>query len=510
MNISEQAVIGVVGSGAMGAGIAQVAASHGHPVRLYDIAPQATRQGIARIESALAKRVTKGRMAESERQAIVARIQAVDELSQLSECRVVIEAALEQLDVKQQLLAELATLCGPQTLLTTNTSSISITAIASAVPEPERVAGFHFFNPAPVMKLVEVVSGLETSEQTASALCELAQRWGKTAVRCQATPGFIVNRVARPFYAEAWRALEQQVAPPEVLDAALRESGGFPMGPLELTDLIGQDVNFAVTCSVFNGFWQDRRFLPSLCQQELVLGRRLGQKSGQGVYGWPRNPGALPFVAPEPAAASARHIRRSREGWFAGLEALVAPIVISDNVTNKPVIELDDDVVLMPSRGDSAGAEAQRLGRAVVLLDLAVDYQRSPLLVAAAAPQNTPNQTAKALHLLQQWDKQVLLINDYPGMLVWRTVAMLVNEGLDALQKGVASEQDIDTAMRLGVNYPMGPLAWGAALGWRRVLEILERLQRHYGEERYRPCSLLRERSLMEQPYAQRSLATGP
>lgn len=503
MSISQQEIVGVVGSGAMGAGIAQVAASHGHPVRLYDISPAATRQGIARIDAVLAKRVAKGRMADEERLAILARIQAVDALSQLAPCRVVVEAALEQLEVKQQLLAELAAVCGPQTLLTTNTSSISITAIASAVPEPGRVAGFHFFNPAPVMKLVEVVSGLETCEQTATALCELAQRWGKTAVRCRATPGFIVNRVARPFYAEAWRALEQQVAPPEVLDAALRDGGGFPMGPLELTDLIGQDVNFAVTCSVFNAFWQDRRFLPSLRQQELVLGRRLGHKSGQGVYRWPRSQSALPFVAPQPASAAAHDVRRSRHGaWPAGLEALVAPLAESDTVTNEAVIELDDEVVLMVSRGDSAGEEARRLGRAVVLLDLAADYQRAPLLVVAAAPQNTPAQTAKALHLLQQWDKPLLMIDDYPGMLVWRTVAMLINEALDALQQGVASQQDIDTAMRLGVNYPIGPLAWGAALGWRRVLEILERLQRHYGEERYRPCSLLRQRSLMEQPYA--------
>lgn len=166
-------------------------------------------------------------------------------------------------------------------MLTSNTSSISVTAIAADVHHPERVAGLHFFNPAPVMKLVEVVSGLATSPEVADALCELALNWGKQPVRCQSTPGFIVNRVARPFYSEAWRALEEQVAAPEVIDAALRDGGGFPMGPLELTDMIGQDVNFAVTCSVFNAFWQERRFLPSLVQQELVLAGRLGKKAGR-------------------------------------------------------------------------------------------------------------------------------------------------------------------------------------------------------------------------------------
>ncbi|PLK83373.1 3-hydroxyacyl-CoA dehydrogenase, partial [Klebsiella pneumoniae] len=161
----------------------------------------------------------------------------------------------ERLEVKTALFAQLAAICAPSTLLTSNTSSISITAIAAGVKNPERVAGLHFFNPAPVMKLVEVVSGLATSTEVVEQLCQCVSGWGKQPVRCRSTPGFIVNRVARPFYAEAWRALEEQVAAPEVIDAALRDGGGFPMGPLALTDLIGQDVNFAVTCSVFNAFW---------------------------------------------------------------------------------------------------------------------------------------------------------------------------------------------------------------------------------------------------------------
>ncbi|WP_103745495.1 3-hydroxyacyl-CoA dehydrogenase PaaH, partial [Escherichia coli] len=384
------------------------------------------------------------------------------------------EGASERRKIKKPLFPKRGKFCPPQTLLTTNTSSISITAIAAEVKNPERVAGLHFFNPAPVMKLVEVVSGLATAAEVVEQLCELTLSWGKQPVRCHSTPGFIVNRVARPYYSEAWRALEEQVAAPEVIDAALRDGAGFPMGPLELTDLIGQDVNFAVTCSVFNAFWQERRFLPSLVQQELVIGGRLGKKSGLGVYDW----------------------RAEREA-VVGLEAVsdsFSPMKVekkSDGVTEI------DDVLLIETQGETAQALAIRLARPVVV----VDKMAGKVVTIAAAAVNPDSATRKAIYYLQQQGKTVLQIADYPGMLIWRTVAMIINEALDALQKGVASEQDIDTAMRLGVNYPYGPLAWGAQLGWQRILRLLENLQHHYGEERYRPCSLLRQRALLESGY---------
>lgn len=262
----------------MGAGIAEVAASHGHQVLLYDISAEALTRAIDGIHARLNSRVTRGKLTAETCERTLKRLIPVTDIHALAAAELVIEAASERLEVKKALFAQLAEVCPPQTLLTTNTSSISITAIAAEVKNPERVAGLHFFNPAPVMKLVEVVSGLATAAEVVEQLCELTLSWGKQPVRCHSTPGFIVNRVARPYYSEAWRALEEQVASPEVIDAALRDGAGFPMGPLELTDLIGQDVNFAVTCSVFNAFWQERRFLPSLVQQELVIGGRLGKK----------------------------------------------------------------------------------------------------------------------------------------------------------------------------------------------------------------------------------------
>ncbi len=464
-----QFTVAVIGGGTMGAGIVEVAASAGHPVRLYDISAEAITRAIDGIRQRLESRVNRGKLSAEQAQALLTRITPATELNQLADAQLVIEAASERLEIKQALFSQLAEICSPSTLLTSNTSSISITAIAAGIKHPERVAGLHFFNPAPVMKLVEVVSGLATSAEVVEQLCACVSRWGKQAVRCRSTPGFIVNRVARPYYAEAWRALEEQVASAEVIDAALRDGGGFPMGPLALTDLIGQDVNFAVTCSVFNAFWQDRRFLPSLLQQELAIAGRLGKKSGHGVYRWPAE--TQPELAEPTLTADS-----------------AAQITVSDNVTKL------DGVLLLETCGETALAISVRHGCPVVVYD----HSAGDTVVLAASATNSPAETDKAIYYFQQQGKKVLRIADYPGLLVWRTVAMLANEALDAVQKGVASAEDIDTAMRLGVNYPRGPLAWGESLGWGRVLRLLENLQQHYGEERYRPSALLRHKALLE------------
>lgn len=466
--------VAVIGSGIMGAGIAEVAASHGHPVLVYDINADAISRAIDGIRTCLESRVARGKLSAQACEQTLQRLVPVTDIQALARADLVIEAASEQMAVKKALFAQLAEICPAKTLLTSNTSSISITAIAADLSHPERVAGLHFFNPAPVMKLVEVVSGLATSEEVVEQLSALAVKWGKQPVRCQSTPGFIVNRVARPYYAEAWRALEEQVAAPETIDAALREGAGFPMGPLELTDMIGQDVNFAVTCSVFNAFWQERRFLPSLVQQELVLAGRFGKKSGQGVYNWRSDRPAASWLETVSNADSAMSVQRRSDG----------------------VTEIDG-LLLIETQGETAQALANRYGQPVVVCD----RQEGDVAVIAVAASNPASANRKAVWHLQQQGKRVLQVADYPGLLIWRTVAMIVNEALDALQKGVASEQDIDTAMRLGVNYPRGPLAWGEQLGWQRLLRLLENLQRHYGEERYRPSSLLRQRALLESSY---------
>lgn len=312
-------LIAVIGAGAMGAGIAQVAAQAGHPVRLYDNRKGAAVDGIDGVRRQLERRVAKGRMDREEVDEVVARITAVESLAELADSRLVIEAIVENLEIKRQVFAELESLCGPDTLLTSNTSSLSITSIAANLVRPERVAGMHFFNPAPVMKLVEVISGLATDTKAAEILYATAEKWGKVSVHASSTPGFIVNRVARPFYAEALRLLQEGAAEPATMDALLRQAGGFRMGPFELMDLIGHDVNYAVTRSVFDAYFGDTRFEPSLVQQALVEAGRLGRKSGRGFYDYRENAvksgpdfalpveGELPQLVVEEGSALRRH-----------------------------------------------------------------------------------------------------------------------------------------------------------------------------------------------------------
>ncbi|HSQ10568.1 MAG TPA: 3-hydroxyacyl-CoA dehydrogenase NAD-binding domain-containing protein, partial [Burkholderiaceae bacterium] len=281
--LTRDTVIGVIGAGAMGAGIAQVAAQAGHRVLLADAQPGAVDRAAAAMVQGLQSLADRGKLSAEEARAVPARIQP-SELMEFAACGLVIEAIVEDLDVKHALLTQLEAIVGHDCILATNTSSLSITAIAAGLAHPQRVVGMHFFNPATRMKLVEVISGVETTPEVAETVFATAEAWGKKAAYAKSTPGFIVNRIARPFYGEAWRAYTEGAAEPATIDAIVRDCGGFPMGPFELMDLIGHDVNFAVTKSVFDATFGERRYAPSLAQQELVRAGRLGRKSGRGVY----------------------------------------------------------------------------------------------------------------------------------------------------------------------------------------------------------------------------------
>ncbi|WP_404367065.1 3-hydroxyacyl-CoA dehydrogenase PaaH [Marinobacter sp.] len=495
--------IAVIGAGAMGAGIAQVAAQAGHRVYLHDQRDAAADSGRDSVAKQLQRRVDKAKMTQQEADDIVGRIRPVSELSEVADAGLVIEAIVEDLSIKRTLLAELERLCGQQTILASNTSSISITALAAELEHPERVVGMHFFNPAPLMALVEVVKGLATSSRVAEIIHATAANWGKTPVFATSTPGFIVNRVARPFYAEALRLLQEKATDAPTLDALLREAGGFRMGPFELTDLIGHDVNYAVTCSVFNSYYQDPRFLPSLIQKELVEAGRLGRKSGQGFYDYSGGVDK-PLPRTEPACKSG-----STPVIVEGKLGPAEPLLDRIRETDVEIIERDGpgqlrfgEAVLALTDGRMATERAAADGVFnLAVFDLAFDYSKVTRLAIAMADQATDRATSDACALIQRAGIAVSLLEDRPGLVVMRTVAMLANEAADAALQGVATPSDIDLAMKAGLNYPEGPLRWSDRLGAGRVFQVLRNLQDSYGEDRYRPSLLLRKNHFAERKF---------
>ncbi|MGN7469566.1 3-hydroxyacyl-CoA dehydrogenase NAD-binding domain-containing protein [Brevibacillus sp. SAFN-007a] len=276
--------VGVIGAGTMGAGIALVCIRKGHQVVLLDANQTVLDKALAYLQSILAKDVEKGKISEQERADTLERAKLVSEMEQLAPCDIVIEAVPERLDLKKSIFSELSRICRADALLLTNTSSISITQIAGGLPHPERILGFHFFNPAPVMPLVEVIRGKKSSEENVQAAYRFATELGKVPVLVTDTPGFIVNRVARPYYNEALRILGDQVAEVEQVDRIMKRAGGFKMGPFELQDMIGIDINFATTESVYTDFFHEGRFKPSRIQQRMVQAGSLGRKTGEGFY----------------------------------------------------------------------------------------------------------------------------------------------------------------------------------------------------------------------------------
>ena len=377
----------------MGAGIAQVAAQAGFPVVLYDVEPRFVERGQQAIASSLERAVARGRLPAEERDALLQRLQPTTQFERLGECQFVIEAVPEDLGLKADVFQRLDKACAPEALLVSNTSSLSVTEVGRASGRAHNVVGMHFFNPPPAMKLVEVVRSELAAPEAVEATVEIATRMGKTPVVCLDTPGFIVNRVARPYYLESLRMFGSGLAAIDEIDSALKQAG-FPMGPFELMDLIGLDVNFAVTSSVFEQRFGEERFRPHLVQQRLVRAGRLGRKTRVGFYDYSAEP---------------------------------------------PTATLD---------GGHAGPEAPG-----------------------------------------PWDR-------WPsGWIVARVLSALVNEAYFALGEGVANADGIDTAMRLGTNYPKGPIAWGDEIGASLVVETLLALEEWYRDGRFAPAPRLRARA---------------
>lgn len=489
----------VVGAGIMGVGIAQVAAQAGHEVLLHDARDGAAATAKTKLAATFDGLVTKGRLAAESAQATLQRIRPIGALAEAADVRLVVEAIVEQLEAKRGLFRELEGLVSAEAVLATNTSSISVTAIANGLKAPGRLVGMHFFNPVPLMKLVEVVSGLQTDADVAGAIFELSTAWGKTPVHAKSTPGFIVNRIARPYYAETLALLQEQAATPAVLDACLK-AAGFRMGPCELMDLIGHDTNFAVTNSVYEANFHDKRYVPSLVQREMVDGGLLGRKSGRGFYRYPDDSPALPvpvFGAPD----SAREVTVHGNGPIAEALARAATQALAtqgwgparDATSEWTGLSVDGMRLVLTD-----GRTAHEIALRSRIADTAVfDRPVGPALAggALALALNagaSPSWQAQAPAWLHALGFTPLPVADTPGLVVARTIAMLVNEAADAVLQGVCTTDGADAAMKLGVNYPAGPFEWQRDWGADGIAAVVAALDAAYRGERYRLSPWLR------------------
>lgn len=501
--------VAVVGAGTMGAGIAQVAAAAGHPVFIFDAVDGAVDKALAGLRSRLEESVAKGRRTAAAAHEILNLVVGCGWMAECAPAALIIEAIVENLDIKRRVLAEVEELAAPDAILATNTSSLSVTAIAASLARPERLVGMHFFNPAPAMPLVEIVSGAATTAGVAQAAYATATAWGKVPVHCTSTPGFIVNRVARPFYGEGLRLAAEGAADIATIDALMTGAGGFRMGPFALMDLVGLDVNLAVSKSVFEQSFHDSRFAPNVMQQSLVDAGRLGRKTGRGFYDYSDDaPDASPRTL-DAAVAPTGVEAHGDLGWANGLSSRLATagVSIDDVPAGGPGHLIFDGVHVVPTDGRPATelAADQVFGSDnVVVFDLVHDWENVAHLGVAVADQAEPGTVARVAGLFQAIGCSVSLVDDTPGLVVMRTVAQLVAVAADAVNLGVATAADVDAAMRLGTNYPSGPLEWADRIGPARVAAVLENMHAGYGEDRYRVPALLRRHAATD-----RSLRSG-
>jgi 3-hydroxybutyryl-CoA dehydrogenase len=476
---------GVAGAGTMGRGIAQVLAQCGARTLLYDAQPGAAASAKDAIAQSLGKLAEKGRLQPGEVRATLERIEIAPALNAFAPCHVVVEAIIENLQEKKRLFGELEDIVREDCILASNTSSLSVTAMAAGCRQPQRVAGYHFFNPVPVLKIVEVVAGVRTEAWVGDALAALARRFGHVAVRCKDTPGFIVNHAGRAFVPESLRVLSEGIADFATIDRILVDAAGFRLGPFALMDLVGLDVAHAVMKSMYQQYYEEPKYRPSFLAEPRVAAGLLGRKSGQGWYRYGKD-GAEPTAeAPVPG-------KRPESVW-----AVPALRDLLSNLKAKWVNAASDAAVcFVAPLGQDATTAALGSGldpRRTVAVDPLFGFARRRTLMRT--PVTRPEVVEAAHGLLASDGVAVSLINDSAGFVSQRVVAHIVNVGCDIVQMRIASPADLDRAVELGLGYPRGPLAMGDALGAAKVLEVLQAMYDFYQEPRYRPSPWLTRRA---------------
>jgi len=545
---SAAAIIGVLGAGTMGSGIAQLAARSGAKTLLHDPIPDALERGLARARDGLEKEAARGKLSAEDAAASAERLQTVDSLDAFAPCELVIEAVPERIDLKHDLYARLSQVVSAECVLASNTSSLLVTAIAAAASDPERVVGMHFFNPAPVMRLLEVVAGEQSGERALEIAHATGEAMGKTVIRAHDGPGFLVNRCNRPFGLEALRLLQERIADVETIDRICRMHGGFRMGPFELMDLVGVDTGFEISKSFFEQSFGEPRWRPSMIAARYVAAGLHGRKSGRGYYVYPdgQRTGGTSYRAEDPAPIEEGSVPGAAGLGGAGQVAPQGVVVISGDgvladelrdaaahagyevrgphepsagtlpslaIECEPALARQDgDPPSAPNgRPDRRGTPATKLGGARLLLcakgslgsldpgGSAVGFHALPPLSEAKLVELTRNESSspvaaeRAERFFAALGKHVAWVGDAPGLVLGRIVCQLINEASFALGEGVGEARDIDLGMVLGLSHPHGPFEWADTIGVDHVMTVLEALHTEYREERYRPAPALRK-----------------
>jgi 3-hydroxybutyryl-CoA dehydrogenase len=505
--VSLPTAVGVVGAGTMGAGIAQLAAQSGARTLVHDPDPAALEAGLEKARGALARMAEKGKLPAEDAQAAAARLEAAAALEDLAPCGLVIEAAPERLELKQALFEALEDIVAEDALLATNTSSLLVTACAATARRPERVVGMHFFNPAPVMRLVEVIAGTATSDETVARAKAAGEALGRRVIVAQDGPGFLVNRANRPFGLEALRLVQEGVATPEQVDRIVRLGGGFRMGPFELMDLVGVDVGFEIAKSFFAQGFAEPRWRPSPLQERMAASGRHGRKTGRGWYDYssgrhrpddPEPPAVgggdgLLVIAGDSLLAYELAQRAARAGWDVAdpgeAEGEVPTLILDLGATEEdPPLQGGPQAVLLQ---EGSLAALDPAGGAVGF-HLVPPLEGTRLVELTAGPLTPEAALGTAERVFTTLGLLTERVGDSPGLVLGRILAQLVNEGAFAVMERVGSAQDVDVGMVLGMNHPHGPLEWGDAIGLDNVLALLDALFDEQRDPRYRAAPLLR------------------
>ncbi len=520
-------IVGVLGAGTMGAGIAQLACRSGAETLLFDPIPAALEKGRERVLDGLRREAAKGRLDADEAERAGGRLQTVEDLAALAACELVIEAVPERLELKHEIYGRLSEIVSETCVLATNTSSLPVTAIAAGATHPERVVGMHFFNPAPVMKLLEVIAGVRSGEAALALARTTGEAMGKTVIDATDGPGFLVNRCNRPFGLEALKMLGERIAGIETIDRICRMEGGFRMGPFELMDLVGVDTGLQVSESFYELSFGEPRWRPSPISARYAAAGMHGRKTGIGYYDYSGLAEGGRYREEDPPPASADGGAHEAEGVLvisgegvladelreasrrAGYE-LRGPHEPSGGVLPSLIVECDREPSaseLPGSGGEAAERGAARLilcaggslsaldpGGSAVGFHVLPDFAQARLVELTRSETSSPLAAERAERLLASLGKHVAWVGDAPGLVLGRIVCQLINECAFALGEGVGDAADIDTGMLLGLSHPRGPLEWADAIGLEHVLAVLNALHREYGEERYRAAPALRSR----------------